>query len=287
MRRLFFSAGDLTRVRLRGTVGPIAETVLALRALRDGTPPGEWRRRLGTMLPPGALTVAAWLADDDALTAALCALLRPATTLPEALDLLGTAPAEGAALRRLAAVLVPAFRVGVAPRWATLHARLDADRAARTRTLAEGGVGRLLGTLHATVRWSEPTLEIGSGTGDHHLGGLGLDVVPAIFGRDPLVHVPADGPPLLIHPAAWPDAVVGPTVADGLAHLIGQTRAGVLSAAADGCTTTELARRLRISPAGASQHATVLRRAGLILSTRKGNAMLHTLTPLGAALLAA
>jgi len=285
MRRLHFSAGDLTRVRLRGTVGPFAETVLALRALRaprDGAPPVEWRRRLGSALPPGALAVAAWLAADDARTAALCALLRPATTLPEAVDLLRSASAA-----RLVPVLVPAFHTGVAPRWSVLHARLDADRAARTRTLAEGGVGLLLGTLHAHVRWSEPVLEIGSGAGVHHLGGRGLDVVPAIFGRDPLVHVPTEGPPLLIHPAAWPDAVVGPVVADGLAHLIGQTRAGVLSAAADGCTTSELARRLRISPAGASQHATVLRRAGLIVSTRRGNAMLHTLTPLGAALLAA
>lgn len=54
---------------------------------------------------------------------------------------------------------------------------------------------------------------------------------------------------------------------------------------ADGCTTGELARRLDISPAGASQHATVLRRAGLVLSTRRRNLVLHTLTPLGRALL--
>ncbi|GIJ50732.1 hypothetical protein Val02_76180 [Virgisporangium aliadipatigenens] len=286
MRRLHFSAGDLTRVRLRGTVGPFAETVLALRGLRsarsllDGVPSGEWRRRLGAALPRRAQAVAAWLAEDDAATAALCALLRPATTVPQASALLREAGAD-----QLAEVLGPAWRTGVAPRWAGLQASLDAERAARSRTLAEGGVAALLGTLHASVRWLEPVLEIGTGTGHHHLGGRGLDVVPVVFGRDPLVHVPAEGPPLLIHPASWPATL---TVAGaGLAHLIGQTRAGVLSAAADGCTTTELARRLRISPAGASQHATVLRRAGLILSTRKGNAMLHTLTPLGSALLEA
>jgi DNA-binding transcriptional ArsR family regulator len=71
----------------------------------------------------------------------------------------------------------------------------------------------------------------------------------------------------------------------GLAGLLGPTRAAVLAALAGGSTTGEVARRLRISPAGASQHATVLRRAGLILSTRRGNNVLHTLTPLGTALL--
>ncbi|MFI6982279.1 ArsR/SmtB family transcription factor [Embleya sp. NPDC050154] len=50
---------------------------------------------------------------------------------------------------------------------------------------------------------------------------------------------------------------------------------------ADCCTTTELARRLSISPAGASQHATVLRQANLITSRRHRNTVHHSLTPLG------
>jgi DNA-binding transcriptional ArsR family regulator len=96
---------------------------------------------------------------------------------------------------------------------------------------------------------------------------------------------------VLIYPAGADPATTprsAPTeaaVPDGLADLLGQTRAAVLVALAGGSTTGELARKLRISPAGASQHATVLRRAGLILSTRRGNSVLHTLTPLGSALL--
>jgi DNA-binding transcriptional ArsR family regulator len=54
---------------------------------------------------------------------------------------------------------------------------------------------------------------------------------------------------------------------------------------AHGCTTTELARRLRISPGGASQHATVLREAGLVTSRRQRNTVRHSITKLGLDLL--
>jgi len=72
-----------------------------------------------------------------------------------------------------------------------------------------------------------------------------------------------------------------------LAALVGRNRAAVLQSIADGCTTTELARRVGISLAAASQHASVLRGAGLIATRRQGGAVLHVLTPLGAELLQA
>ncbi|WP_405922213.1 winged helix-turn-helix domain-containing protein [Streptomyces sp. NBC_00122] len=55
--------------------------------------------------------------------------------------------------------------------------------------------------------------------------------------------------------------------------------------AAEGCSTTELARRLNVSVAAASQHATVLRNANLITTSRRGKSVVHTITPLGAELL--
>jgi DNA-binding MarR family transcriptional regulator len=72
-----------------------------------------------------------------------------------------------------------------------------------------------------------------------------------------------------------------------LASLIGRTRARVLAAigAAAGPTTTEIARRLRISPASASEHAYALRAAGLIRTERAGTGVAHRITPLGRALL--
>jgi DNA-binding transcriptional ArsR family regulator len=77
------------------------------------------------------------------------------------------------------------------------------------------------------------------------------------------------------------------TTGQPLADLLGRTRAAVLGAVADGPSTSELARRLGISVASASQHAATLRQAGLIDTHRAGPSVLHTLTPLGADLLRA
>ncbi len=70
-----------------------------------------------------------------------------------------------------------------------------------------------------------------------------------------------------------------------LAALLGRTRAAVLEAIVDGCTTTELARRVKVSVPSASQHAQVLRDAGLLVTRRTGKSVHHSLTALGAALL--
>ncbi|MBR7678841.1 helix-turn-helix transcriptional regulator, partial [Streptomyces daliensis] len=51
--------------------------------------------------------------------------------------------------------------------------------------------------------------------------------------------------------------------------------------------TGELARAIGVSASSASQHTTALRNTGLITSHRHGASVLHTLTPLGAALLRA
>ncbi|GAA3679647.1 hypothetical protein GCM10022224_049850 [Nonomuraea antimicrobica] len=106
--------------------------------------------------------------------------------------------------------------------------------------------------------------------------------------------VPADrhGPLTLVLPTS-PDPGTAlslwtsprPPAHHRLAALLGPTRAAVLEAVAEGRGTGQIARHLGISPAGASQHATVLREAGLIATTRHRNAVRHTLTPLGALLL--
>lgn len=299
MLRLRFQAGDLARVRLPGTLGPLAETLLALRAIRlprdagqrDTGPPSEWRRRVLSGLPPATvgrhLLPIGWTAGD--LLALIGATGAVATVES---GLAGLRRAGSAGLQRLADVLAVGHELGVAPHWPAMRAQLDADRAARARILADGGIDRLFATLHPDLRWRPPVLDLPGWLPDAvvecELNGRGLDIVPAVFARaTPEVYLPGDGPALLIHPVAVDRAAARETgdVPDGLADLLGQTRAAVLTTLTDGSTTGEVARRLRISPAGASQHATVLRRAGLILSTRRGNNVLHTLTPLGAALL--
>src|SRR5688572_26395151 len=294
MLRLQFSASDLARVRLRETLGPLPETLLALRTLRsarDAGPLAEWRRRVLMRLPPAAsvarLLPPGWSAAD------VFALIGGAATVEQGLAALRRGPveadvpgpggprevavADGEAggrgpagrsapnragdLDRLAALLAVSYDVGVAPHWPAMRAHLDAERATRARVLADGGIDRLFGTLHPALRWRPPVLELqvwprgDAEVVDCRLAGRGLDVVPSVFCREaPEVYLPPDGGPgVLIYPV--PDhatalrdpaaPAAGPTgsgeVPDGLAGLVGPTRAAVLAALAGGSTTGEVA----------------------------------------------
>ena len=66
---------------------------------------------------------------------------------------------------------------------------------------------------------------------------------------------------------------------------MGRTRALVLEAIRMPCGTADLAMRAGVSAASASEHAAVLRDANLILTSREGRAVRHSLTPLGRNLL--
>ncbi|HEY2064196.1 MAG TPA: winged helix-turn-helix domain-containing protein [Amycolatopsis sp.] len=71
-----------------------------------------------------------------------------------------------------------------------------------------------------------------------------------------------------------------------IAALLGPARARVLEATRSGASTTELSRYAGISLASASYHASILRAAGLVETRRRGKAVHHLLTRLGASLLA-
>jgi len=203
----------------------------------------------------------------------------------------------GQARLQLAAAAVAAHQVLVEPYWTRVHACLHAEHVARLRMLATGGPERLLASLQSEwVRWRPPVLEV-LYTDDHdmQLNGGGIALLPSVFaGQVPCVHWnPNDSTavPWLVVPPT--DSRVGlrrlwenPRPREAvLAALVGRNRAAVLRTIADGCSTTELADRVGISLAAASQHASVLREAGLIATHRQGSAVLHVLTPLGAELL--
>ena len=89
--------------------------------------------------------------------------------------------------------------------------------------------------------------------------------------------------PTLIYPARgiatlWDEGAHAP---DGLARLLGATRAAVLADLHAPRSTTDIAQRLSISPAGASHHLTTLRDAGLITARREGRVVLYVRTPIG------
>jgi DNA-binding transcriptional ArsR family regulator len=99
---------------------------------------------------------------------------------------------------------------------------------------------------------------------DLHLDGRGLLLVPSYFcRRTPLALVDPSLPPVLVYPA-WQPEVSRPAAPGRVVALLGRTRAGVLHSVRAPSTTSEIARRLLVSAATASEHLTVLRDAGLV-----------------------
>lgn len=268
-------------------------------------------RPLAAMAPAGTLGVDLWTLTGSARTIeegmeAIMAIppdhlraelefIAMGHKLPE--SVWAASDAAGPARLALARAAQASYRALVEPYWDNVRAHLHAERVARGRVLLEGGVERLLSTLSPKIRWRPPTLEVVMPDEvDVFLEGRGLALVPSLFvgDRPVLLTNLADtrATPKLIFPAARDPLACAqlwarPGIAgNSLASLIGRTRAAALSRIAEnGCTTSELAADLGISAAAASQHATVLRRNGLITTRREGGAVLHCLTTLGAELL--
>ncbi|MET8250047.1 winged helix-turn-helix domain-containing protein [Micromonospora sp. NPDC005197] len=204
---------------------------------------------------------------------------------------------DGAMLRHLAESMEQYRSLAIGPYWSRIQSAVAADRTLRARALLDGGVEGLLASLRPRMRWDSGVLEVRDypHSRELHLDGRGLLLVPSFFcAGTPVALLDPALPPVLVYPvdrlggiaATDGDALAASSAGrDSLAALLGRTRAAVLEASHDGCTTSEVARRLNISPAAASQHATVLRNAGLLVSHRDRNTVLHTLTPLGRAVL--
>ncbi|MFR0355132.1 winged helix-turn-helix domain-containing protein [Streptomyces sediminimaris] len=320
MLRIHFAGEDIGRVRIAAGPVPAWEMLLSLHALRgpaDHGVFGPWRARtLGVLdasarlllrlapprgYSPDFLTPTADN-DIDSLVDAVQSTAR--RRLRTDLGLLAAqrgpavwmrplADGDTTALRCVGTAMFRYHQRVLAPAWDRIHAVVMAERAARVADLLDGGVERMLSRLHPHIRWEAPVLSVTYPVRKElHLGGRGLLLVPSYFcwarpialrdsGLDPVLVYPANrGLQRLVEP---PDTSNG----DSLAQLLGATRAAVLQeiGGAEGVTGTDLVRRLRISPASASEHATVLRRAGFIVSHRTANTVWHMPTPLGRAVL--
>lgn len=321
MLRFHFTSDDLARVRIAPGPDPLWEVLLSAHVVnqRGGTPLfTTWRERVLTGLHPAArmllrlapprgyspdfLTPMTGSADFE--TGLDTVLSTPRTRLSADMSLLTRGHRPHLWMRDLAAGSAPAVRgLGVAvrayyeqaigPYWSGIRAAVDLDRAARTRAWVEGGTENALRTLHPSVRWEHPVLSVATAAErDVHLAGRGLVVIPSYFcQRAPITVADPELPPVLIYPIAHEHAVPERPIesaADSgrpLTALLGRTRAAVLRTLGTGATTSEIAQRLAISPASASEHATVLRNAGLVASGRERNSVIHAPTPLGRTLL--
>jgi len=189
----------------------------------------------------------------------------------------------------------------VEPHWTQITDLVRADQAVRVRQLLTGGIERVLAEANPRwMRWKPPVLEIWMPKGierDLHLEGQGVVLMPSVFHPRTTVDDETRPQPIVSYPAGLEHplhslSVVTPTAParrrmSAVAALLGTTRSAVLTVIAEhpGSSTKELAALVGIAPASASEHATVLRDAGLISTVRYRNAALHSVTNLGLALL--
>jgi DNA-binding transcriptional ArsR family regulator len=177
----------------------------------------------------------------------------------------------------------------MAPLWPTIQRVVAAELRGRAWQLATEGAEATLNTLHPRIRWRDGVLEVHApGDADIDLAGRGLVLMPSVWTR-PAVAI-GWKQPTVVYPlrlSSWAQENPEGDCHDGLAAVLGITRARVLRALVSEHTTSELARALRISPASASTHAAALRGAGLVTTRREGKAVHHALTELGEAVVSA
>ncbi|MEU6878871.1 winged helix-turn-helix domain-containing protein [Streptomyces sp. NPDC046712] len=324
MIRLHFSAADLRQITVAPAANALSETALSLRLRHAHGGRGTGRLRPAVerwhRSPHGGATaragVLAELVTEQGFVPDF--LLQPAAhDFDDALDLVASTPAarlaidlgipdasgwngglanpgtwahelaQGSPAARHALVSDARryFASSIGPLWPRIRSDAMTDRALRAEMLLRGGVDALLTTLGTTWRWQPPTLHLPSpSTYDIPLCGRGLLLVPSWFATGPMVMYRPEAATVLVYPMCHSEGA--DERPEALGALLGRTRAKVLTLLRTPSTTTALAERAGVSLAAASQHAGVLRGAGLIDTVRTGTAVLHSLTPLGHSLLA-
>lgn len=321
--RIHFTGVDLVRTRILREPDPMWETTLSVHVLgRRCEDPllAGWRHRSHQMLRPGGparqrvnslIEVNQPVGDfPDFLTpgpgepsiGAGLAKLRETPKAQLKRDMARVARTRGrltaepaevaagspAALQRLSDSMQAYFDLVVAPRWDWVTAAFNSDQGKRAQQVLAGGLTALLDGLHPSVRFHDSVLHILDYPGERDLvlGGRGLVLVPSFFkmGHKPLTLIDDDLPPVLVYPVDRSPGVVSGR-RESLSALLGRSRATTLELCVTGGTTTSIASKLNMSPASVSEHLTVLRQAGLVISVRDRNRVVHSLTPLGRTLL--
>jgi hypothetical protein len=313
-----FTAEDVARTRFGPSPAPMLELTAAVATLqRREALFAPWRRRTAQVLPRSVTPLFELVAPT--LVGPL--FLDPATLdFEEGLDTVLSTPTpvvqaelrhtfadptrvspwlralydhDAEAWRVLRTALETGYEALLAPHWPRICACYQAELELKGRLWASGGVGGVLATIHPGTRWDGSALHIPIDSRLRiDLRGRGVTLMPSVFWRGrPLFTWHPDGSLVIIYPAVTPLPLAangngtGESSRSSVVALLGINRAGVLAAARSASTTTELARTAGVSLASASEHATILRNAGLISSTRDGRQVSHAVTWLGQQLL--
>lgn len=315
-----FTVADLAAMRF--AVSPLWEVVQSIGLLADPSAAAvhlPWlrhiagrvdRTRLGPMVdlvpargyrpdfltPPPSSPLAAF--DDEFATLGATPLdqvVHDMTVFAEQVSVSVAAPwllDPARELARACATIREYWQLAVQPVWDRVRALLEADIAYRARRLTARGPHAVLSNLHRTVSWRDGALSVATHKDeDVELDGRGLLLVPSAFS----VHRPA-----AISRYPWQPTVIYPArgvgllwnrgdrpAADGLAHVLGPTRAALLTDLDAPRSTTELARRHGLSPPTVSEHLTALRGAALVTGTRVARQVLYVRTETGDSLIRA
>ncbi|MFJ5025694.1 ArsR/SmtB family transcription factor [Streptomyces goshikiensis] len=185
------------------------------------------------------------------------------------------------------------WELALAPYWARIRAVLDADVLYRARMAAEHGAGHLLNDLHTSLSWDGSALRMARRKQPltRTTAGTGLLLIPSAFtGPGLRTRTTLGDPPQLAYPARgtgtlWEARPA--TRADSLAAVLGRSRTLLLTELDMPASTTQLAHRTGLSPAGVSQYLTALRNAGLVSAHRAGRSVLYARTAAAETLLQA
>ncbi|NEA33157.1 winged helix-turn-helix domain-containing protein [Streptomyces sp. SID13031] len=318
MLRVIFTEADLAQVRVAPAADPLWEIANSLDRLQ--TKRGRWayapwyraasetltdpvlRKQVTSLLLP-LFPRAAYFPDFltppaalNGLEAGIDAILSTpterVTSELKTLALVHQAPswaprlAAGDLHSDLGAALRMYHHRVIEPHSDLISAELAADRATRARALARGGPDRLLNSFQPLMRWRPPVLEVRYPINRTiHLAGRGLQLTPSYFcWQNAITLADTDLSPVLVYPVLR-ELPTSQTSDATAAALLGKTRAAILRATIPGRTAAEIATQIGIGAPTTSHHLTVLRDSGLITTQRAGKALLHVLTPLGAALL--
>ncbi|OLF12370.1 transcriptional regulator [Actinophytocola xinjiangensis] len=207
--------------------------------------------------------------------------------LPDAVTKVLDRGGERAVAVTAAAQLRECWRVALADSWPALRRVLDEDVRHRATDAARTGLAGILAGLHPTLRWDGTRLTKDTALDADVTADPGLVLTPSVFLPFGAVWNGAPGEVLVGYPARGRGTVWSAPSPVLAAPALGARRVALLADLDTSRSTSELARRHRLSPATVSYHLNRLCADGLVTRRQDGHSVLYSVTEAARSLLAA